>query len=41
VLDVERRRINKVRMAKNVATEDTEGASTTHGEHGNVSVKTP
>jgi CBS domain containing-hemolysin-like protein len=40
VLDVERRRINKVRMSKNVTTEDTEGTAATHGEHGDLSVKT-
>jgi len=41
VLDVERRRINRVRMSK-IATEGTEGMSAIPGEHGNsLKVRTP
>jgi len=40
VLDVERRRINRVRMSK-ITTEGTDGTSAIHGEHGNnVRVRT-
>jgi CBS domain containing-hemolysin-like protein len=41
VLDVERRRINRVRISK-ITMEGTEGAAAIHGEHGNhLKVRTP